>query len=91
MTAQSPKFRSKWWYAFPILLGVLGGIVAWFALNKDDKKLAKNCLIIGVVLFLIELVSLVSFLGTNNLNLIAEFNTLFEQDDLGFQFKIESP
>lgn len=91
MTTQSSKFRSRWWYALPIILGILGGIITWFALQKDDRKLAKHCLILGILLDVLKLIMLASFFGSSNLDLITEFETLIESNDLGFQFKIESP
>jgi H+/Cl- antiporter ClcA len=45
--------RSGWWYLAPILLGIIGGLIAYFVLKKDDPKLAKNCLIVGVVMMVL--------------------------------------
>jgi len=45
-----PRKRSNWWYIVPILFSLLGGIIAFFILRKDDPRLAKNCLIIGASL-----------------------------------------
>ena len=42
--------RSRWWYLLPLFLGIIGGIMAYVALRKDDKKIAKNCLWIGIIL-----------------------------------------
>jgi len=50
-----PRTRSKAWYILPILMGIIGGIISYFAVKKDDPKLGKNCLIVGVVVFLINL------------------------------------
>jgi len=40
--SHGPRTRSSWWYLLPILLGILGGLIAYFVLRKDDPKLAKN-------------------------------------------------
>ena len=49
MSAEKP--RSNWWFLLPILLGLIGGIIAFFVLRNDDPKKAKNCLYLGLVLF----------------------------------------
>ena len=50
------KVRSRWWYLVPILFGLVGGIIGYFALRKDDPKKAKNCLIIGGILTIVNIV-----------------------------------
>ena len=50
------KIRSRWWYLVPILFGLVGGIIGYFALRKDDPKKAKNCLIIGGILTIVNIV-----------------------------------
>lgn len=47
------KKRSNWWFLLPILLGLIGGIIAFFVLKGDDSRKAKNCLYLGIVLFVI--------------------------------------
>ena len=42
--------RSNWWYLLPIFLGIIGGIIAYFAIRRDDPKKAKNCLYLGLIL-----------------------------------------
>ena len=42
--------RSNWWYLLPIFLGIIGGIIAYFALRKDDRQKAKKCLYLGLIL-----------------------------------------
>jgi len=56
------KKRSRWWYIVPILFSIIGGIVAYLIVKDDDPKLAKNCLIIGIIMFAIGLM-LIPFLG----------------------------
>ena len=54
------NIRSRWWYLVPILFGLVGGIIGYFALRKDDPKKAKNCLILGGILTIINIVTLTS-------------------------------
>ena len=42
--------RSNWWYLVPIFLGIIGGIIAYFALRSDDHQKAKKCLYLGLIL-----------------------------------------
>ena len=50
------KPRSNAWFLLPIFFGVLGGIVAYFILRKDDPRKARNCLYVGLALMIIGLV-----------------------------------
>jgi len=44
------------WYLVPLLFGILGGIIGYFAVKNDDQELANNLLIVGIVVtFLIFL------------------------------------
>jgi hypothetical protein len=47
---KSLKKRSAWWYLLPIFFSIIGGVIAYFVLKEDDPKLAKNCLILGIVI-----------------------------------------
>ncbi len=51
--------RSNFWYLLPIFLGVIGGIIAYFALRRDDREKAKKCMYLGLILlavgFLLEI------------------------------------
>ena len=42
------KIRSRWWYLLPILFGLVGGIIAYFYLKKNDLYMAKLCLYISI-------------------------------------------
>ena len=92
MSTQPPKIRSNWWYTLPIFLGVIGGVIAWFALKSYDRKLAKNCLILGIVFVLVETLIFVTFLMySDNLNIITEYGAIFKTDDFDIQFKFNTP
>ncbi|MGI0057136.1 MAG: hypothetical protein ACREAK_07150 [Nitrosarchaeum sp.] len=61
-TATEPD--SKWWYLVPIFFSIIGGLIVYFALRKDSPNIAKNCLIIGIVMLVIGiLVYLISFIA----------------------------
>ena len=42
--------RSNWWYLLPIFLGIIGGIIGYFALRNDDRQKAKKCLYLALIL-----------------------------------------
>jgi len=42
--------RSKRWYLLPIFLNIIGGVIAYYALRKDDYAKAKKALILGMIL-----------------------------------------
>ena len=48
MTEQYSQ-RSKAWYLLPIFLGIIGGLIGFFVLRGDSPKMARNCLIIGII------------------------------------------
>jgi hypothetical protein len=41
---------SPWWWALPILVGWIGGIIAWAVVRDRDRRLARNMLLTGIVL-----------------------------------------
>ena len=53
--------RSNWWYLLPIFLGIIGGIIAYFAIRHDDRAKAKKCLYLGLILTTVEIIIDVSF------------------------------
>ena len=57
------KKRSNWWFLLPILLGLIGGVIAFFVLKRDNPRKAKNCLYIGIMLFVIGIVINLAFFG----------------------------
>ena len=61
---QPEKERSNWWYLVPIFLGLIGGIVAYFALRNDDRRKAKNCLFLGIILGVMGIIVNLLFLTT---------------------------
>ena len=59
------KSRSSMWYLLPILVGMIGGIIAYLAIRKDDPRKAKNCIYIGLVMVLIGIIFNVLLLGVD--------------------------
>ena len=47
---QPERPRSSLWYLVPIFLGLIGGIIAYFALRNDDRQKAKKCLYLSLIL-----------------------------------------
>ena len=49
--------RSNWWYIVPVLYGMIGGIIGYFALRRDAPQKAKKCLYLGLILTAINIVA----------------------------------
>jgi len=50
------KNRSGLWYLLPIIFGIIGGVIAWLVIKEDDPIKAKNCLKLGLVLLIIDII-----------------------------------
>jgi len=50
------KNRSGLWYLLPIFVGIIGGVIAYFVIKDDDPSKAKNCLWLGIILTVIDVV-----------------------------------
>jgi uncharacterized membrane protein len=60
----SEKIRSRWWYLVPIFFGLIGGIIAYFAIRRDDPQKAKKCLWVGIILTAINVIINISLVST---------------------------
>ncbi len=49
--------RSGFWFLLPIFFGIIGGVIAYFVIKQDDPDKAKNCLYLGIVLLIIDIVA----------------------------------
>jgi len=49
--------RSGLWYLLPIFIGIIGGVIAYFVIKDDDPSKAKNCLYLGIVLLVIDIIA----------------------------------
>ena len=45
-----------WWYAFPILFAIFGGVVAWALLREKHYKMATNCLLVGIAVTFVPVI-----------------------------------
>ena len=43
------------WWLLPIFLSFIGGIIAWACVKDRDPGMAKNCLILGIVLTVVPI------------------------------------
>ncbi|MGB1877911.1 MAG: hypothetical protein ACPHIR_01745, partial [Nitrosopumilus sp.] len=50
-------------YLLPIFIGIIGGIIGYLAIRKDDPQKAKNCIYIGIVMMVIGIIFNVILLG----------------------------
>ena len=50
------KTRSNAWFLLPIFFGMIGGIIAFFILRKDDPRKARNCLYVGIVFMIMGII-----------------------------------
>ena len=57
------KRRSNWWYLLPIFLGIIGGIIAYFAIRKDDLPKAKKCIYLSLIFLAVGILVDVFFAG----------------------------
>jgi CHASE2 domain-containing sensor protein len=44
------------WYLIPFFLGILGGIIGYFAVKNDDKEMANNLLVEGIIMTVIAVI-----------------------------------
>lgn len=51
--AKGERRHTKSRYLLPIVLGIIGGLIAYFWVRNEDPKLARNCLILGFIISLI--------------------------------------
>ena len=51
------KKRSNWWYIVPILFGIIGGIIGYYALRRDDPQKAKKCFYLGLILTALNIIA----------------------------------
>ena len=59
----SERPRSNAWYLLPIFIGMIGGIIGYLAIRKDDPRKAKNCIYIGIVMMVIGIIFNILLLG----------------------------
>ncbi len=82
MSEAETRTRSNWWYLLPIFFSIFGGLISYFAIRHDDPKKARNCLIVGIALFVIPLIIPAIMLG-------AMSQMEMHQDDFFFEMRRE--
>jgi len=40
---------SNWWYLAPVFMGIVGGLLMFLVLRKEDNETAKTGLVIGII------------------------------------------
>lgn len=63
MSTTPQKVVSSAWYILPILLGIIGGIIAWLVNRDDDPVKARKFLILGVIFLVLEILVYVALYG----------------------------
>ena len=58
------KIRSRAWYLVPIFFGLIGGIIAYFAIRRDDPQKGKKVLCLGIILTAINIIVNISLFST---------------------------
>lgn len=48
LNSMQGRRRSAAWYLLPIFIGLIGGVIGYFAVRKDDPILAKRLLYVGI-------------------------------------------
>jgi len=57
ISVASPR-ADKIWYLAPIFFSLLGGLIAYSVVRDRDKSMAETCLVLGFVVFLVQLLFL---------------------------------
>ena len=51
------------WWLLPIFLSLLGGIIAWACVKDRDPRMARNCLILGIILTVVPSALYIGFMA----------------------------
>ena len=54
--------------AFRGIFGIIGGVIAYFVIKQDDPIKAKNCLKLGIILLIIDIIFGFSFYTSDTYN-----------------------
>jgi len=67
------KSRSNAWYLLPVFVGLIGGMIAYWVLRRDDPNKAKKCLYLGIILAVIGI--MINILAVSQMpGLVPDFN-----------------
>ena len=56
MSQPEKRKRSNAWYLLPIFFGMIGGVIAFLILRRDDSRKARNCIYIGIGMMVIGII-----------------------------------
>lgn len=49
---------TRLWYLVPLLLGIIGGIIGYFAVKDEDRKMARELLLVGILTSFVPIIIL---------------------------------
>ncbi len=64
---QPERQPSLWWILLPIFFEIIGGVIAYFILRKDDPRLAKFCIQLGILLTVVQIIAVAVLLSATDL------------------------
>ncbi len=80
---------SRWWYLTPLFFNIFGGIIAYFAIRKQNYRMARNMIDLGGFMLLLIAVS-VAFMPTIMLNFQSFQNRQITTAELNMTTGIEN-
>lgn len=45
-----------WWYLVPLIFGIIGGVISYYAIKKQDKEFANALLVVGILITALSLI-----------------------------------
>jgi len=54
---------SNWWYLVPLFFSILGGLIAYTAIRKEDPEKAGSCLFLGGLMFMVNIFAALILMG----------------------------
>ena len=77
--------RSPLWYELPLLFSIIGGIIAYYKIRKDDPKKARNCLILGslAIFAILFYFGDIAVFGTANPFYVVASNSMIPELEVG--------
>jgi uncharacterized membrane protein YvbJ len=56
-TSQPVERPTRAWFLVPFFFNILGGVVGYFAVKNDDKRMANELLTFGVIMFVVVIIA----------------------------------
>jgi len=51
------EFKWSWWYILPIFFDLIGCLIAWYLTKKNNTKLAKELLNLGILILILKIIN----------------------------------